>query len=82
MSNIKTRYARRRSAEADREVDLVLAVMCCLLQPGQCVKRTVIAELTGMSHGGPYAIEQGALKKLRNRLRYTTDRSFGKEIAA
>ena len=73
---------RRRSAERQREIDLTLAVMCCLLQPGQCVPRTVIAELTGMSHGGPFMIEQTALRKLRTRLRYTTERRWGREMVA
>lgn len=87
MSSIKAKYGRRhlRSAERNHEIDLVLAVMCCLLQPGQRISRNVIAELTGLSHGGPFMIEQRALRKLRTRLRYhgtTGERGFGKEMAA
>ena len=81
MSRIRATHGRRRPPGRDREIDLVLAVMCCLLQPGQCIPRNVIAEMTGMSHGGPFMIEQSALKKLRTRLFYTTRRELGKEIA-
>lgn len=84
MSIIKSKHGRQhvRSVERNHEVDLMLAVMCCLLQPGQRVSRNVIAELTGLSHGGPFMIEKRALRKLRTRLRYTGERGFGKEMAA
>jgi hypothetical protein len=72
----------RRTKKDNERIDLVLAVMCAIQLPGECVPRDVIADLTGMSHGGPWAIEQRALKKLRTRLRYTTHRQLGQENAA
>jgi len=68
-----------RTAEENREIDLSLAVMCAVQIPGECVPRDVIAEITGMSHGGPWAIEQRAMMKIRKKLLYT-DRELGNEI--
>lgn len=65
-------------AHRNSEVDLALAIMCALVRPGECVTHRTIAEVTGMSHGGSYMIELRALKKLRNRLSYTS--RVGKEI--
>jgi len=49
------------SKERDQEIDLALAVMCCLQRPGERVPYAVIAEITGLSHGGPFMIEQAAI---------------------
>jgi hypothetical protein len=74
-----------RSMSADhrnREIDLALAVMCTLVQPGERVPYDVIAEVTGMSHGGPWAIEKSALRKIRNRLRFGKEAKVYQEIVA
>lgn len=81
MSFIKSQFGPRKTPEQDHEVDLALAVMCVVAKPGACYSRNIIAEVTGLGHGGPWAIEQRALKKLRTRLRYTSERELGKELA-
>jgi hypothetical protein len=53
---------------ADSELDLTLAVMCALLNPGECVPHHVIAEITGMSRFYSRFIEQRALEKIRRML--------------
>jgi alkylated DNA nucleotide flippase Atl1 len=81
--NVRSKHGNRRHAAAKaRDIDLALAVACALVQPGQCLSYRAIAEITGMSHGGPYVIGQRALKKMRKRLRYTTHRQLGQETAA
>ncbi len=70
-----------RSVEEDAEIDLALAVLCVRF-PGRVFTIREIAEITGMSHGGPYVIEQRALKKLRTAMRYTTARQMGRELVA
>lgn len=80
-TNVKTRLGGRqatRDPNREFEIDLALAVMCALQLPGQCLKHRDIAEVTGLSHGGPFAIEQAALKKIRKRM-YS---SANKECAA
>ena len=68
-----------RSPERNRQVDLALAVMCRLQQPGERVPHRIIAEVTGLAHSGVAAIERRALVKLRQRLTYTIERHFGAE---
>ena len=51
------------------DVDLALAVMCCIQKPGEQVSSLTIGEVTGLSHSAAFQIEQRALKKLRRRLR-------------
>lgn len=70
-----------KNAAVNPEVDLALAVMCAITPPGVSWTRDAIAEVTGMSHGGPYMIEQRALMKLRKKFRYTTESRFGRELA-
>ncbi len=69
-----------RNAGRNVDVDLALAVMCAITPPGVTWTRDAIAEITGMSHGGPYAIEARAIMKLRRRLQYTTARDIGAEL--
>jgi hypothetical protein len=76
--NIKSRHGQ--ASQRSQEVDLALAVACCLVRPGECLSHYQIAEITGMSHGGSYMIEKRALKKLRLRLRYTSQRRIGREL--
>lgn len=83
MSNIKSKHGRNvRASARNCEIDLALAIMCALLRPGESVPYHVIAEVTGMSHGGPYAIEQRALRKLRIKVTYATDKQWGAEVRA
>lgn len=72
----------RRTKEDNERIDLALAVMCAVQKPGEIVPRDIIADVTGMSHGGPWMIEQRALKKIRRKLRYTTERNVGLELSA
>ena len=75
MSRVKSSWGRgvwcsaSVRKERQKEIDLGLAVMCALLQPGECVSHTTIAEVTGMSHGGAFMIEKRALRKLQFKLR-------------
>lgn len=62
---MKAQSNRVHSPERCADIDLALAVMCCLTAPGKCWSHEAIAEITGMSHFGPQAIEQRALMKLR-----------------
>lgn len=81
--NVRSKHGNKSHAAAhSKDIDLALAVACALIRPGQCLSYRAIAEITGMSHGGPYVIGQRALKKLRTRLRYTTHRRLGQETAA
>jgi hypothetical protein len=59
------------------EIDLALAAMCKHQRPGECFSGRDIARVTGLSHGGPRAIELSALKKLRFAARH-----LHREIAA
>ncbi len=77
--NLKNRHATRDAAR-EHEIDLALAVMCALQEPGQVVSSRAIADVTGMSHGGPWSIEKVALKKLRNRLKFGYGVQLGKEL--
>lgn len=73
------RNSKSRSHDENQEIDLVLAVLCVLFRGVPMTYRD-IAELTGMSHGGPYVIEQRALKKCRKKFCYTTERAVGREL--
>lgn len=69
MANKASIYGHNTHAPARRQaIDLALAVMCVLATPGRCYRTREIAEVTGMSHGGAWAIEKAALHKLRKRL--------------
>ena len=83
MSNIKSGFGHntRRKGDRDREIDLALAIMCTLQRPGECIPHRIIAEIIGMAHSGPWSIEQTALRKVRNQLRYLGHRALRREIA-
>lgn len=81
MSRRAQNFTNVSDPKRSRDIDLALAVMCALLQPGERVPYDVIAEVTGMSHGGPWAIEKSALRKIRNRLRFGKEAKVYQEIA-
>ena len=67
--NIKAKHYRNVNVpERNQEIDLALAVLCAIQKPGEVVSVRTIAEVTGMSHEGPRAIERRALKKFRRKL--------------
>lgn len=77
-ANVVSAYGAATSdPERNREIDLALAVMCALQRPGQRFSSRIIAQVTGLSHAGPEAIVQAALKKLRPRCR-----NLRRELAA
>lgn len=65
------RFARYGISQIQRnpvralEIDLGLAVMCALSQPGRCYDSGQIAAVTGLSQAGVTYITRSALKKLR-----------------
>lgn len=81
--NLKSTLGRNcHDPHRNFEIDLALAVVCCLIGPGQRLSSRTIGQITGMGHAGAYAIEQRALKKLRLRLKYTVNRQLGEELVA
>lgn len=81
-NQIKTTLSKNsRCKKRQNEIDLALAVMCVLQEPGVPVPRNVIAEVTGMSHQGPTHIEKTALKKIRNTLRFGALAEIWRETA-
>lgn len=71
----------KRTATCEEDIDLALAVLCALIRPGERLTYRQISEVTGLSHGGPYMIEQAALRKLRNRVRFGSEAVLTRELA-
>lgn len=65
------RFARYGISQIQRnpvralEIDLGLAVMCAVREPGACYDSGQIAAVTGLSQAGVSYITRNALKKLR-----------------
>ena len=82
MSNVKAKHGRNCHNRARAaEIDLTLAVLCVRFA-GQPLDYREIARACGMSHGGPFMIAQGALRKLRVRLKFGDKKTLGRDLAA
>lgn len=82
MPNVKSSFGRRtRERNRCQEIDLTLAVLCVRFA-GRELDYRQISRACGLSHGGAYMIAQAALKKVRNRLRFGTEKKTGRELAA
>lgn len=73
----KIRYGRSR--ELPLNVDLGLAVLCAVRDPGETFTFDQIAEACGCTNGNILLIQQRALRKLRNRLNHI-NRIYGEEL--
>jgi hypothetical protein len=63
-------------------VDLGLALLQCVLLPGESLTRYDIACWCGVTDAAIYRMERQALKKIRNRLMFGQERATGREMAA
>ena len=64
---------QRTGPEKSARIDLGVAILHALALPGVCYTQDEIAAFAGCAPGNIYLIEQRALKKLRNRLRFMKD---------
>ena len=65
--NFKSTKSRgKQNPVIEASIDAKLAELCALQQPGQTFTYREISAYCGWSHGGAFAVEAHALKKLRS----------------
>lgn len=63
-----TRMSREEQLKKTKQIDLSLAVLDIVREPGKPLTAKIIADICGCSHTAIHDIEKKAIKKLKSRI--------------